>query len=41
MFEKLHSMGILSSEMLEKYKKHVENLMDDSDYWMTLEVWDI
>jgi hypothetical protein len=33
MFEKLHTLGILKTEMLEKYKKHVENLMEDNaDY---------
>lgn len=33
MFEKLHNLGILNSEMVEKYKKHVENLTEaSSDY---------
>lgn len=34
MFEKLGELGILQQDMIEKYRKHVENLMDeDIDYW--------
>lgn len=33
MFDKLNEMGIITKEMVEKYKKHVENLVeDDPDY---------
>ena len=33
MFEKLGELSILPSDMIEKYKKHVENLMnEDIDY---------
>jgi len=33
MFNKLGELGILPVEMIEKYQKHVENLMnEDIDY---------
>lgn len=33
LFEKLGELQILSGDMIEKYKKHVENLMEeDEDY---------
>jgi len=33
MFERLGELGILQNEMIEKYRKHVENLMnEEADY---------
>ena len=33
MFEKLAEIGILTKEMIEKYRKHVENLQcEDREY---------
>lgn len=29
MFEKLGELGMMTKEMIEKYKKHVENLMNE------------
>jgi hypothetical protein len=29
MFEKLGELGILPADMIEKYKKHIENLMNE------------
>lgn len=31
MFDKLGEMGIMKVDMIEKYKKHVENLMEEEE----------
>lgn len=31
MFEQLGELSILQADMIEKYKKHIENLMDDGE----------
>ena len=38
MFERLGELEVLNPEMIEKYRKHVENLVAEvEDYWIDRE----